>query len=98
MREERGEYRPAHGNGCPTGKIVGKKKGTLSRHDIHLSILINLHNGDILWKTKKLKRVEKSSSFGILSVKSSSIGLLKNGFLNNVQKKNNQYINNFVIN
>jgi len=35
------EYRPAHGNGHPTGKRVGKKKGTLSRHDIHSSFIIS---------------------------------------------------------
>ena len=28
--------------------VEGKKKGTLSRHDIHLLILINLHYGEFI--------------------------------------------------
>ena len=28
--------------------VEGKKKGALSRHDIHLSILINLHYGEYI--------------------------------------------------
>ena len=60
------QYRPAHGNDYPADiqrqaqhatlriSLEGKTKGAPRRHDIHLSILINLHNGDILWKIMRI--------------------------------------------
>ena len=96
MREERGEYRPAHGNGCSAGKRVGKKKGTLSRHDIHLSILINLHNGDILWKIMRIDGIGGIPKIGKFLMKKfhkvggkkKSINILKNGLLKIVKLMN----------